>query len=479
MEKAKLSKKKPYSSKPKAKTTPKTPSAGRAQHKPAKYAKLPSAKAVNPRISSRPSGRPDHAPRPLNFRQAFDALWTRLFSSPVHLDSALSQAPPSQKSALATMTRLLLQRPSSLAHYLRFHLSEDEPWGLDRESLAEWPTARAMADRLFYNWKRDPNFSEGGFAVPEDYPSWMIDEWRRDFGDKVAKDLVIGLGELPPLSLRASRTRGRDEVLSALNDSGEIPIRARSSTITPFGFYFPEYVAVLGHELFKSGAYEIQDEGSQIMSLFALWPEEFLPILRKVPGACRGWPREKEVPKGKDSLIVIDACAGAGGKTLAMADALRGRSQVFAYDVSVKKLDALKKRATRFGLHNIKTALVEENNESAVVNKFKGSADVVLVDAPCSGWGTLRRNPDVKWRQEYESLDRLEQLQARLLDAYAPLVKPGGTLTFGVCTFRKTETTDQVKKFEERHPDFAPVGGGYFGPGPSDAFYLHAWRRKK
>src|SRR5690606_29703533 len=114
---------------------------------------------------------------------------------------------PSQKSALAELTRLLLQRPSSLAHYLRFHLSEDEPWGLDRESLAEWPTARAMADRLFYAWKRDAYFSEGARAVPDDYPHWMIDEWRRDFGDQVAKTLVEGLSEAPPLSLRASRTK--------------------------------------------------------------------------------------------------------------------------------------------------------------------------------------------------------------------------------------------------------------------------------
>lgn len=488
----KSAKKKPYSAKGSKKShadkrAAKPRVAGRAENRPAKaFPQRPTGKASKfsvhtgkIRPSSRPSGRPDHAPRPMNFRQAFDAIWSKIFTSPVHLDSALSQAPPSQKSALAVMMRVMLQRPSSLAHYLKFHLSEDEPWGLDRESLAEWPTARAMADRLFHAWKRDPYFADGGFPVPEDYPTWMIDEWRKDFGDKVAKDLVEGLGSPAPLSLRASRIKGRDEVLSALNDSNELDIRAKSSTVAPFAFYFPEYVAVLGHELFKSGSYEIQDEGSQVMSLFALWPEEFLPMLRKVPGPCRTWPREKEVPKGKDSLVVVDACAGAGGKTLAMADALRGRSQVFAYDVSAKKLEALKKRARRSGLHNIKTALVEENNEGAVVNKFAGTADYVLVDAPCSGWGTLRRNPDVKWRQEYESLERLEQLQARLLDAYSPLVKPGGVLTFGVCTFRKTETVDQVAAFLARHPDFVSVGGGYFGPGPSDAFFLHAFRRVK
>lgn len=453
---------------------------GYLKNKEKPFAKLPSprAKAKAAHAAKRIAPGERHAPRPLNFREAFNDLWEKLFTSPIHLDSALSKAPPSQKSALAEITRLLLQRPSSLAYFLRFHLSEDEPWGLDRMDLAEWPTARAMADRLFSVWKKDPYFAEAGRGVPEDYPQWMIDEWRRDFGDKVAKDLVEGLSALPPLALRASRTKGRDEVLSALNDSNELPIRAKSSSVTPFGFYFDEYVPVLGHELFKGGAYEIQDEGSQIMALFALWPETFLPMLRKVPGACREWPREKEVPRGRDSLTVVDACAGAGGKTLAIADALRGRSQVFAYDVSAKKLDALKKRATRFGLHNIKTVPVTEGEEAKTVERFQGKADVVLVDAPCSGWGTLRRNPDVKWRQDFDSLGRLEALQARLLDAYSPLVKPGGLLTFGVCTFRKAETVDQVEAFLQRHPEFVSVGGGYFGPGPSDAFFLHAFRRK-
>lgn len=429
----------------------------------------------------RPTAKPKekgHAPRPMNFRQAFDGLWLVLFSGPMHLDSALSKAPPSQKSALAILVRLMLQRPSSLAHYLRFFLSEDEPWGLDKESLREWPTARSMADRLFQAWKRDEKFYEGGFAVPEDYPHWMIDEWRRDFGDKVAKELVEKLGEQPPLSLRASRIKGRNQVLSALNDSQEIPVRAKASSVTPYGFYFPEYAAVLGHNLFKEGAYEIQDEGSQLMALFALWPQEFLPMLRKVPGSCREWPKGKDAPEHKKPVVVIDACAGAGGKSLAMADALKGKAHVYAYDVSAKKLDALRKRATRSGLHNIKTVVVEENAEEKTVGKFLESADMVLVDAPCSGWGTLRRNPDLKWRQEYDSLEKLEALQARLLDAYSPLVKKGGLLTFGVCTFRKAETTDQVKAFSDRHPEFESVGGGYLGPGPTDAFFLHCWRKK-
>lgn len=419
------------------------------------------------------------SPRPMLFRQAFDALWTRLFSTPIHLDSALSRAPDHLKSTLAELVPLLLKRPKSLAGYLGVKLSLEEPWEMSADELAEWPTARLLAERLFRQWRKDPRFKEDGRGIPADYPFPMVDEWRREFGAKVMDELVSVLAEDAPLSLRASRRKGRDNVLSELNDSGDFPIRARASQHAPLGFYFPGYVRVMGHKLFREGAYEIQDEGSQVMSLFALWPEEFLPLLRKVPGSCRRWPKERELPDPPRSFTVIDACAGAGGKTLAMADALEGKGQVFAYDISEKKLAALKQRARRMGLHNVKTLPLEEGKESEAIRKFHENADSVLIDAPCSGWGVLRRNPDVKWRQDFATLERLEQLQARLLDTFAPLVKKGGTLTYGVCTFRKSETSRQVDQFLKRHPEFDSIGGGYYGPGPSDGFFFHAFRRKK
>jgi 16S rRNA (cytosine967-C5)-methyltransferase len=214
------------------------------------------------------------------------------------------------------------------------------------------------------------------------------------------------------------------------------------------------------------------------MALFALWPETFLPMLRKVPGSCREWPREREVPKAPGTWTVVDACAGAGGKTLALADAMLGRGQVFAYDVSVKKLESLRQRARRAQLSNIKAVAVPADAEDTVVGKFRETADRVLVDAPCTGWGVLRRNPDLKWRRDPESAARLEQLQARLLDVYSALVKKGGVLTYGVCTFRSAETTKQAQAFLQRHPDFESIGGGYLGPGPSDGFFMHAFRRK-
>jgi hypothetical protein len=178
--------------------------------------------------TKRPPKRPLGAPGPaLHFRNAFDTLWTKLFTSPVHLDSALSHAPPSTKAPLATVTRALLQRPRSLAYYLRFELHDEEPFGLDAESLAHWPVARAMAKRLYQSYKKDHAFTEEGYPVEADFPADMIEEWKREFGKRTSDELVVALGSPAPLSCRASRTKGRDATLSALNDSKELPRRGR------------------------------------------------------------------------------------------------------------------------------------------------------------------------------------------------------------------------------------------------------------
>jgi 16S rRNA (cytosine967-C5)-methyltransferase len=175
----------------------------------------------------------------------------------------------------------------------------------------------------------------------------------------------------------------------------------------------------------------------------------------------------------------VDACAGAGGKSIALADALKGKGRIFAYDTSLKKLQALRRRATRAGLNNIQAVQVEEGNEAAIVNQFNGTAQVVLVDAPCSGWGVLRRNPDIKWRQSSEVLLKMPEIQFRLLSQYSNLVSVGGRLVFGVCTFRKEETVNIVKRFLASHSNFSPQEGGFLGPGPCDGFFMQAFTRVK
>jgi 16S rRNA (cytosine967-C5)-methyltransferase len=137
-------------------------------------------------------------------------------------------------------------------------------------------------------------------------------------------------------------------------------------------------------------------------------------------------------------------------------------------------LQALRRRATRAGVNNIQVTTVCDGSESEVVKKFEAKANVVLVDAPCSGWGVLRRNPDIKWRQQRDVLVRMPQIQLRLLTVYAGLVAPGGRLVYGVCTFRPAETTAVIEKFLSEHPDFRAIEGGYLGPGPCDGFFMQA-----
>ena len=433
--------------------------------------------------SNRPAPRPMRQDTPqargLIFRREFTAIWEKLFTSPIHLDSAVSKAPDSVKGALMEILRAILRRPHSLARFVRFYLSEGEPFGLSKEELAEWKTAEQMAARLFDTWRDDPKFQEGQGGTQFDYPDELVHEWVRDFGKETAKALTRTLGEEAPLSLRVSRKFSVQEVLSNLNDSGELEVRARFSKISPQGLVIPGYSRVMQNELFKKGAYEIQDTGSQVMSYFAIWPEAFRYALADKPGVFRSLPPKAELPPyPSKSLTVVDACAGAGGKSLALADALGGKGQVFAYDVSDKKLLSLRKRATRAGLNSIKTVLVKENEEALVVDRFKQKADIVLVDAPCSGLGVLRRNPDIKWRLDQETLERLPELQLRLLNTYGDLVKPEGRLVYGVCTFRKDETSRIVERFLEEAP-FTSEGGGFLGPHESDGFFFWSFKRRK
>jgi 16S rRNA C967 or C1407 C5-methylase (RsmB/RsmF family) len=414
--------------------------------------------------------------------KAFLELWARLFSTPVHLDSSLSKLPVGLKSILAQILPRILLRPVSEAEGFGVGVLPGEPWNL--ESVADWRPAAQMAARLYAHLQTalpEPA------PVSEDYPPEMVAAWQRDWGAAVAAELVDTLARPAPLSLRASQKLGAAALLAGLTEKGPLPVRSELSLWVPQGVRLQSYVPVLQHPLYEKGLFEIQDEGSQYMALLALWPDRYEGLLSDRPGRLRvvespAPPIPKDLPrlpevKGDGPLTVVDACSGAGGKALAMADALRGRGRVYAYDISAVKLQALKRRATRAQLTNIQTLALEEGEEGKKLQPFFGKASIVLVDAPCSGWGVLRRNPDIKWRQKSESLTRLVDLQKRLLELYAQLVAPGGRLVYGVCTFRPEETVQVVEAFLRQHPEFTPAQGGYAGPGPCDGFFMQVFHR--
>lgn len=412
-----------------------------------------------------------------DFVAAFGRVWADLFDTPVHLDSLLAKQPPSLRRRIAETVTPILLRPRTIARASGISLGAGEPWSVPRAELAGWRVARAIALAM----DGDAALAERGEPDADDFPPGMIESWRAWFGRERADELARTLADRPPLSLRVSRRESLHAVRAELPISEErsgAPLRIERSEISPVGLRVFGHLSVSRHPLLRRGAIEVQDEGSQVMSFFALSPAEYAGLLSGRPGrtfSARSKPAE--LPEGKRSLSIVDACAGAGGKALAIADALEGKGRVFAYDISARKLEALRARAKRAHLTSIKTAVVEDGREHMVTSHFAESADIVLVDAPCSGWGVLRRNPDIKWRQREEDLARLERLQARLIDTYADLVRPGGRLIYGVCTFRPEETSGIIAGFLARRPDFWPTVGGFLGPGPSDGFFMQALER--
>jgi 16S rRNA (cytosine967-C5)-methyltransferase len=222
--------------------------------------------------------------------------------------------------------------------------------------------------------------------------------------------------ERAPLDLRVNAATARREELL-----GEFEA-AKPTPLSPWGLRLPSDSRVETHPAYVDGRVEVQDEGSQLIAL-----------------ACAAG----------DGMTILDLCAGAGGKALALAAAAPG-ARIIASDTNRQRLSRLAPRAERAGAM-IETILLDGGNEAAQLVDLEGKCDVVLVDAPCSGSGTWRRNPEGRWRLTPERLDRLVALQTRLLDLGAPLVRPGGTLVYAVCSILAREGGGQTESFLGRH----------------------------
>jgi 16S rRNA (cytosine967-C5)-methyltransferase len=258
-------------------------------------------------------------------------------------------------------------------------------------------------------------------------PQWLFDKLVNQFGEAEALELAAVLNTPAPLDLRVNSIKaGRDEVIAKL---AEAPIVAEPMPYAPLGLRVLKKPALQNLPLFKEGAIEVQDEGSQVLS--------------QIVGARRG-------------EMVVDFCAGAGGKTLALGAMMRNTGRLYAFDVSEKRLNKLKPRMARSGLSNIQSVLIAHERD-VKVKRLAGKVDRVLVDAPCSGLGTLRRNPDVKWRQKPDAVAEMQEKQAAILDGAARLVKGGGRLVYATCSLLNEENDFIVEQFLESHPDFELV----------------------
>lgn len=258
-------------------------------------------------------------------------------------------------------------------------------------------------------------------------PKWLFDKLVAQFGEEETLALADGMNRPAPLDLRVNTLKAnREEVIAKL---AEAPIKAEPTPFAPLGLRILTKPQLQNLPLFKEGHIEVQDEGSQILSALV--------------AAKRG-------------EMVVDFCAGAGGKTLSLGATMRNTGRLYAFDVSEKRLTKLKPRLARSGLSNVHPVVIAHERD-AKIKRLAGKIDRVLVDAPCSGLGTLRRNPDVKWRQKPESIAELQVKQAAILDGAARLVKGGGRLVYATCSVLEDENDFIAQQFLDTHPDFVLV----------------------
>jgi 16S rRNA (cytosine967-C5)-methyltransferase len=252
-------------------------------------------------------------------------------------------------------------------------------------------------------------------------PSWL--EGR--FDSLLDRSEMPSLLERAPLDLRVNRLKcSRDEAAAA------VP-QARPSPLSPIGLRLPEGLQIEQTDAWERGLVEVQDEGSQLLSL-----------------GCGAMPGMK----------VIDLCAGAGGKTLALAAEMGNEGQILAADTDRGRLSRMQPRLARAGVTIVKPLLLDPGKELDALAEYRGQADIVLIDAPCSGTGTWRRNPETRWRLTPERLERLVQLQAHLLDLAVELVRPEGFVIYAVCSLLEEEGRAQAEAFSGRHSAFVPDG---------------------
>jgi 16S rRNA (cytosine967-C5)-methyltransferase len=283
-------------------------------------------------------------------------------------------------------------------------------------------------------------------------PQWLLQR----LDPAVAPEELPALLERAPLDLRVNRLRGTvEEAEAALPESTRSPL-------SPIGLRLPEGRRVEESPAWSSGLVEVQDEGSQLLAL-----------------ACAAAPGEN----------VVDLCAGAGGKTLALAAEMANCGHLIAADTDRGRLSRMEPRLNRAGATIVQARLLNPGHEAEALTDLTGQADLLLVDAPCSGSGTWRRNPETRWRLTPKRLDQLVALQSGLLDIAAPLLKPGGRLVYAVCSLLAEEGRAQAEAFTARSsllPQPVPIDAGRAaGTGRllspavdgTDGFFIACWSR--
>ncbi len=284
-------------------------------------------------------------------------------------------------------------------------------------------------------------------VIRESIPDWLDKICVAELGDSWDSE-IKALNQQAPVVLRVNTLKtDRTALHNMFLKEG---IETEILEDYPNALILKNRANIFKTEAFKKGYFEMQDASSQLVA----------PYLNVKPG-----------------MRVVDACAGAGGKSLHLAALMENKGQLIALDIYQGKLNDLKKRAKRNSAHNIDTRLIESTK---TIKKLKNSADRVLIDAPCSGIGVLKRNPDSKWKLQEEFLERIKKTQAEILDKYAQMVKVNGQLVYATCSILPSENEKQVEQFLNNHPEFTLVSENKVSPAKSgfDGFYMALLEKK-
>jgi 16S rRNA (cytosine967-C5)-methyltransferase len=275
-------------------------------------------------------------------------------------------------------------------------------------------------------------------AMPDhvrwNYPAWLDPYLRRVFGDMLGREMA-GLAAPAALDLRVNQLKG-DRLTAKIALEGE-GVNAEETRYSPYGLRVHDRIPLATLESFRAGLIEVQDEGSQLAALLA---------------------------DARPGMRVVDFCAGAGGKTLALAASMNNRGHLIACDISEKRLERATQRLRRAGISIVQRRVLTSERDKWV-KRHAASFDRVFVDAPCTGTGTWRRNPDAKWRLSEKDIVELIELQHSIIGSAARLVAPGGRLVYATCSFLREENEAQIERFLAETPDFTllPISAAWRG----------------
>lgn len=303
-------------------------------------------------------------------------------------------------------------------------------------------------------------------SIMYSHPQWLVERWIEELGIEETEELCKANNQTPPLTIRVNTLRNTSEqLIEALKQRG---IEAEASELSPTAIRLYKIFSLGNIEEFREGLFTAQDESSQLIA----------PIVAPTPGT-----------------FGIDACSAPGGKATHLAQLMNNSGKVLAIDLYPHKIKLLEESASRLGIDIIETKVWDGRK---LASKWEKQADFVLVDAPCSGLGVLRRRPDMRWRKEIEQISELQEIQSRILQSAGACVKKGGTLVYSTCTVTREENLEQVENFTKNNPDFqlvslkpylpeslqeeTAVEKGYLQLWPhrhgTDGFFVARWERK-